>query len=591
MIRVIQPLLESAMQHHQAGRLQEAEALYRQVLDAEPEHAQAMQLLGWAVFQSGRAQEALEVIRRAIAIDQNRAESHYSLGAILAELKRHAEAAQAYQRALQQRPDFPEAAYNLAAVLHAMGDSQGAIAAYEQTLRLRPSWAEAHNNLANILQQQGRLDEAEAAFRQAVALQPHFAQAWYNLGNALRQRGRRSQAIDAFHQALAAQPSYPEAYNNLGNTLNDDGQLGQATVAYRQALALRPVYPEVYRNLAKVLFNQDRVEDAISLCRQGLRLCPDEPELHATLSILLLQRGEYPEAWREYEWRVKATEPLFPNPRFSQTMWDGSDLAGRRILLHPEGGYGDALHFVRYCPVVARRGGRVRLLCQPDLLRLFESVGGVEQVAAVNQPWPEFDVHCPLLSVPLRVGTTLQSIPAEVPYLHPQPKERQQWQSRLAALGRRLNVGLVWSGDPGHDTNINRAVPIAELAALGQVPSVRLFSLQKGPPGQQRLQLPQGMEVTDWTAQLHDWADTAALTDNLDVIVTVDTAMAHLAGALAKPVWVLLPRIGEWRWLSRRTDSPWYPTMRLFRQSTRGDWTGPIRQIVQALQEWVQQRG
>jgi len=307
------------------------------------------------------------------------------------------------------------------------------------------------------------------------------------------------------------------------------------------------------------------------------------PDGHWNLALALLVQGHFPEGWEEYEWRWKTKGLLSPRQLLPQPLWDGRPLAGRAILLHAEQGLGDTIQFIRYLPLVAQRGGRVIVECQPELQRLVQAMTPDIPVLARGQPLPDFAFQCPLLSLPKALGTTLATIPATVPYLHADAQNVQMWRDRLAGHGSALKVGLIWAGNPHHKNDRNRSVKLASLAPLAQVPGVQFYSLQKGAAAAQAKTPPPGMDLIDRTDDLQDFADTAAMIANLDLVIAVDTSVVHLAGALAKPVWTLLPYCPDWRWLLKRQDSPWYPTMRLFRQPEIGDWDSVIQQLAAAL--------
>jgi tetratricopeptide (TPR) repeat protein len=510
----IQQTFDLALQLHQAGRLQEAERLYRQVLAQQPEHVDALHLLGVTAAQLGRGDVAVDLLRRAIAL----------------------------------RPNFADAYSNLANALTSNGQLDQAVTACRQAIDLNPNLPEAHNNLGNALKDKGEIDQAIAAHRQAIALNPRLAEAHYNLGNALRDKGELGKAIAAYRQAIAVKPNYVDAHVNLGDALKEQGQLDEAIAAFRQAIVLRPGFAEVHSNLA----------------------------------LALLTRGHFQEGWQEFEWRWKCEDsPALGN--LAQPLWEGRPLEGRTILLHAEQGLGDAIQFIRYLPLVEQRGGRLVILCHTQLQRLFQANAGRWQVVTQAQPLPAFDLHCPLVSLPRVFGTNLGNIPKESPYLHADAEEARKWQDRLAKHSPLVKVGLVWAGRPAHTNDRNRSMKLARLAPLGQAPGVRFFSLQKGEAAAEAKTPPLGMELVDWTQELKDFADTAALIANLDLVIAVDTAVAHLAGAMGKPVWTLLPFVPDWRWMLQRQDSPWYPTMRLFRQPCRGDWDSVIARVVDAL--------
>jgi len=577
----IQQTFDLAIQHHQSGRLAAAEPLYREILAQQPDHADSLRMLGVLAHQAGRNDLAVDWLRRAIAIKPDWPEACYDLGVILQAGGQLDQAIAAYRQAIARKADYPEAYGNLGVALKAKGCLDEAIAAYRQALALKPNHPKALNNLAMALQEKGQLDQAIAAYHQAIALVPNHAEAYYNLGTALQAAGQLDQAIAAWRQTLIFKPNYPEALNNLGVAMTNQGQLDQAIAACRQAIAVKPNFAGAYYNLGVALANAGQLAPAIAAFQQAIALVPDYAEAHCSLALALLVRGDLAQGWEEYEWRLAV--PAYGAQRgFPQRQWDGSDPAGKTILLHPEGALGDALQFVRFVPMMQGRGARLILECPPPLLPLFASMTGIDQCVARGQPLPPFDWHCPLQSLPRIFRITLDNIPNAVPYLFA-PKERvRRWAARVPTDGQ-LNVGLVWAGSVGGHRWRSQTVEIFQpLAAL---PGVRFFSLQKGPAATQAP--PDGLHLIDYTAELHDFADTAALVQQLDLVITVDTSMAHLAGALAKPVWVLIPAISDFRWLLERTDSPWYPTMRLFRQPCNdGQWGRVTMCVAQALSVW-----
>lgn len=511
----IEQTIGLAMQHHQAGRLQQAEAMYRQVLAKQPGHADVLYLLGILAGQTGRNDEAVELLRRVIT--------------------------------------------------------------------LTPGFAEAHFHLGNALSTRGEFGEAVGAYRQALALNPRYPEAWNNLGNALRGKRELEAAVGAFEQAVALRPTYGQAYCNMGPVLQDLGRVEEAIAACRRAVELKPDLMEAHGNLGNALKAQGRWDEADAAFRQAIALNPALPECHFNLAILMLLRGEFAQGWREYEWRSQFKD--FPKPArvFTQRQWDGSDLVGRTIMLQTEQGFGDTFQFMRYVPLVAARGGRVLVACHQEMRQVLEGAEGVAGWVGEGEALPAFDVYCPLLSLPLAFGTALASIPATVPYLRADEGKIAHWGRKLGGDKRCLRVGLVWAGRAAHENDRNRSMSLAALAPLGQVPGVRFYSLQKGEAGLEAQRPPEGLDVVDWTAELEDFSDTAGLIGQLDLVIAVDTAVVHLAGALGKAVWTLLPLVPDWRWMLEREDSPWYPTMRLFRQRASGDWAGVVRRVCEAL--------
>jgi tetratricopeptide (TPR) repeat protein len=550
----IEQTFQLALRHHQSGRMAEAEALYRQILAADSRHAGALHFLGIIAHQVGRNDAAESLIRQAIA----------------------------------SNPNLPDAFSNLGTVLKELGRLDEAIATYGQAIALKPNYAEAHYNLSNALRENGRLDEAIAACRQAISLNPKYPDAVVNLGNLLKTKGQLHEAIATFRQAIALQPADIKAYSNLGNALCDKGQLDEAIAVHRQAIALKPDYPEAHYNLGTALNEKGELDQAVATYSQAIALKPDYPGAHYNRAHALLKLGDLAAGFAEYEWRWKCADFAGARRHFTQPQWDGGPLEGRTILLHAEQGFGDAIQFIRYLPLVARCGGKIIIECHPELQRLLQTAAADSPVVATGHTLPAFDLHCPFLSLPRLFGTNLTNIPKDVPYLHANAADVEVWRKRLADQSASLKVGLAWAGRPTHQNDRNRSLKLGTFAPLAQLAGVRFVSLQKGEAAAEAKSPPEGMELLDAGPELKDFADTAALVAALDLVIAVDTSVVHLAGALGKPVWVLLPFAPDWRWLLNRDDSPWYPTMRLIRQQRRMEWepvVASIREELNALAE------
>src|SRR5438128_718117 len=436
------------------------------------------------------------------------------------------------------------------------GKLEDAIASYRLALALKPDYAEAHKNLGIALWEQGKLAEAIACFRQALTLKPDYAEAHNNLGIALWEQGKLAEAIACYFQALALKPNFVEAHYNLGSALYQQLLLEEAAACYRQALALRPDYVEAHNNLGDVLLDQGKVAEAIACFRQALALKPDYVHAHSGLGLALLSAGDLSRGFTEYEWRwrVKEFERQCAGLILPQPFWDGSEFNGRTILLYAEQGFGTTIQFIRYAPLVARRGGRVIVACQPELVRLLASVAGIAQVVSEREPLPDFDLYAPLLRLPRIIGTTLETIPSQCPYLSPPESGSVKVK---ATPDVNLQVGIVWAGSPIHRNDRNRSCPLSYFLELAELPGVAVYSLQKQPMAAGLGEVIPGMPVHNLSGQIGDWADTAAAICQLDLVVTVDTGVAHLAGALGRAVWVLLPNVGAyWRWVGGREDSP-----------------------------------
>jgi tetratricopeptide (TPR) repeat protein len=487
-----------------------------------------------------------------------------------------------YREILRQAPDHADALHLLGLVAHQRGDQAEAIRLIGRALRLNPANAAYANSLGLARLALGELAAAEAAFARATGIDPALAEAHNNLGNARMARGDAVGAVAAYECAIAHRGDYAEAHANLAAALRRSGDLAAAEAAAERALAIRPGYVGALCTLGLIRHEQGEYEAALGVYDRALALDPEHATTRANRATLLLLLGRMEEGWREYEWRWRAQGFTTKARHMGRPMWDGSELGGRTILIHAEQGLGSAIQFVRYAPLVAARGGRVILECQPPLARLFASLAGqgVEAIVRKGERLPGFDVQAPLMSLPRLFATTLTTIPNEVPYLATEEGLRALWRGRLAHLPTP-RVGLVWAGNPNHANDRNRSLPARLLEPLLAIPGLSFVDLQVGAAAAQSAELPRSALAAP--GEISDFADTAAIVAELDLVISVDTAVAHLAGALAKPVWLLLPFVGEWRWLRARTDTPWYPTMRLFRQQSSGDWEGVVDAAGEAL--------
>ena len=533
-------VLQKAIGAHRDGHLDKAERLYRTVLKRDPRDAIALNDLGVLLVQRGQKEPAEELIHAAVII----------------------------------KPDYAEAHANLGTLLRQKGETDAAIVAFKRAVAAKPDYADAHCNLALALEKKGDTDEALAAFERAIEIRPDHAEAQFGRANALKAKGRGEEAIAGYRAAIALKPDYAAAQARLGIALTHAGEVDEAIAAYRLAIDCKLQSPEVYSNLALTLLEKDETDAAIAEFRQALMQAPNWPHAHFGLSLALLKKGEHAEGWREYEWRWKgAIEKVEPRD-LPKPQWQGEDLAGKTLLLYAEQGLGDTLQFVRFVSSLAERGGRVLLEVPGKLFSLLRMSGVAENLLPAGAALPEFDFHLPLLSVPAVVGLAEETIPADVPYLAADPARVARWHERLPVGGFR--VGIVWQGFPNADIDKGRSIPLRCFAPLAAVRGVRLISLQKNYGLDQLEALPDGMRVetlgADFDAGPGAFLDTAAVMAELDLIITSDTSVAHLAGALGRPVWVVLKTNPDWRWLQDREDSAWYPTARLFRQRMRGDW-------------------
>jgi tetratricopeptide (TPR) repeat protein len=641
--------LRHAAAHHRRGQLCDAEALYRQILDTQPGHFDALHLCGVLMQQRGLPEKAVGLIGAALSVNASSAPAHSNYGLVLAALGRTEEALAAYDRAIALKPDYAEALYNRGNALTALGRLGDALASFERAIAIRSDYATAMTSRAQVLQRLGRAQDAldgieralalksdggalalhgrllrelnrnqdalasftravefapddadtliargntyydmksfEAAladYESALSLRPDAAPIYNNRGNALRELGRSAEAINAFGRALALKPGYAEAYNNRGNAQLDLNRPSAALADYERALALKPDFVDALVNRGSALRYLNRPDDALDSFDHAIALSPELAEAHWNRALTCLSVGDFDEGWRGYEWRWRRNASEMAPRDFAQPQWYGKDLEGRTILLHAEQGFGDTIQFIRYLPMVLAKGGKV-ILEIPDALKpLVGQIDGVIAMVSRGQALPPFDLHCPLLSLPLAFGTTLTDVPAPVRYLRAPPERVEQWRACLPR-GEVPRVGLVWSGKPTHKNDHNRSIALARLAPLLLKPDFQFVSLQKEYSDADRASLRKFPALVRLHDTLSDFADTAAVVAALDLVIAVDTAVAHLAGAMGKPVWILLPAIGDWRWMVEREDSPWYPSARLFRQPHIGDWGSVISRVGREL--------
>ena len=607
-------MAQQAMALQQQGRLGDAERLYRAVLDRDRNHFAALYGLAVIRNQRGAADEAVRLMRRALNQNPGLAGAHNDLGSMLDAAGRPDEAIDRYKRALALDPRLAAAETNLGRALNALGRHDEAVAHHAQALALKPDFADAHNNLGVALHALGRHAEAAAHFERAIALEPGFAQALNNLGNTARAQHRHADALRHYAAALALRPGYAEAHYNAGNALQALDRYDEAIAAYERAAALKPDHAEALNNLGNTLQALNRHDEAIQRFEQALAVKPDYAEAHNNLgnSLQALNRheqaierhaqaralqpdcvaaqwneglarlvvGDFKTGWEHYEGRWGTSQP---RRDFAEPHWRGEvALAGKTILLHAEQGLGDTLHFARYVPMVAALGAGIVLEVQKPLVPLLQGLPGVTAIRARGETLPPFDCHCPLLSLPLAFGTTFDTIPRDVPYLAAAPERVARWRPVIeqAAAPR---IGVVWAGNPANRFDRRRTMPLRHLLPLLRMPGARFFALQKDLRAGDRELLQTVPDVTVLSERLEDFADTAAVVSQLDLVITICTSVAHLAGGLGRPMWVTLPFSSDFRWFRDRPDSVWYPTARLFRQPAIGDWDSVVERVRDAL--------
>ena len=557
------------------GALEEAAREYRAVLELTPRDADAQYNQGIISQSRGELAEAAEAFRQTLARRPQHAEALSNLGAVLQQQEHFAGAAEALRGAIALKPELAEAYSNLGGNLWWQGDLAGAEANCRRAIELKPWLAEAHSNLGHVLEDQGDLEAALQCYQRAIALHPERAAAHKDLGGNFWRQGDLARAEETCRKAIELDPKFAEAYGNLGHVLTDRGDLEGALMCYRQAMALKSEPVEAHSEL-----RANHWKGGDMAAEESYRLRPSAGQFLYYGGLVHLLRGEFSKGWANYEYRWQTRRLRRTQRDFTEPLWRGEALHGERILLHAEQGLGDTIQFARYVSMVAARGGEVVLEAQPELCRLLAGIEGATEVIARGDPLPEFEWQCPLLSLPLAFRTELAGIPAWVPYVTADAVEVAKWSRRLAK--EKLRVGLVWAGNPKHLRDTQRSIKLEQLEPLGRVDAA-FYSLQKGLAAVGPPCALAGMEMSNLGPELKDFADTAAVLAALDLVVTVDTAVAHLAGALGKPVWILLAHSPDWRWLLGREDSPWYPSARLFRQPSLGDWDSVITRMAVEL--------
>ncbi len=613
--------LADALRLHRAGNLAEAESLYLGILAVAPECADALHLLGLIAYQRGNNMLAVEYIEKAVAINPSVSIYHNNLGSAFMNLEQTETAMRCFRKAVGLDPDYAEAYNNMGNALRRRGENKKAAKQYMKALELNPGHVPALNNLANLLKGEGRVDDAIMHYRRAIKLQPDIAETHFNLGNALKERGDLQGAEEHYRKAVSISPDFAEAYNNLANILKKQKRYDEAAALYRRAVSINPDFAEAYANLGDTCREQGALEEAVRQCRRAIglnpdsehayinlgntfldmgdlqkaveqynraiALKPDSADAHYNRGLVLLMKGEFGEGWKEYGWRFKSAEISgdIGCSNADVPEWDGSPLNGRSVLVRAEQGLGDHIQFVRYIPLIKALGGRVIYECGRSLIRLFENFKGIDVLS--ETPYgpgrgEKPDAYISLLSLPAVFGTTIDTIPADIPYLSVDRYAAGQWKHRINS--NAFKVGLVWAGNPEHRNDRNRSCRLRDFEPLAAVPGIEFFSLQKGVTvTEDDHTAAASLHLVDIAESLGDFYDTAAVMENLDLVISVDTAVAHLAGALGRPVWTLLPFVPDWRWMLKREDTPWYPTMRLFRQERRGEWAAVMKRIAVEL--------
>jgi tetratricopeptide (TPR) repeat protein len=568
---------EEAVALHRQGRLPQAQAIYKAILEAHPRHHDALHLLGVAAYQDGNYQIAADLIDRAIELNPDNAAYYCNRGNALQEQRRFPAAVADYDKAIAIKPDYALAHCNRGNALKAMKQFHAAVASYDQAIGVNPNFAEAHSYRGTALRELKQLDAAVASYDRAIAIKPDYAEAHGDRGNVLRELKHMDAAVASYDRAIAIKPDYAEAFYNRGNALKETAQLDAAVASYDRAIAINPDYAEACFNRGNALKEKALLNAAVASYDQAIAIKPDYVTACWNRSLALLLNGELERGWEAYEWRWEEPDHKKFLRGFIRPLWLGeSSLHGKTILLHGEQGLGDTIQFCRYSPLVAAQGARVIIEVPKALVAIMQGLDGVSRVVEHGKALPAFDYHCPMLSLPLALKTRLETIPNSVPYLHGDKGRIELWKSRLG-VQTRPRIGLAWSGSMAHKNDRDRSIALSLM--LPYLPSnFEYVSLQREV---RDVDIPalQASQIRHYGDEINDFADTAALCELMDVVVGVDTSAAHLSGALGRPTWILLPHIPDWRWMLGRDDSPWYPSAKLYRRGRDVDWAEVLDRV------------
>ena len=561
------------------ARLRDALAAFAQALSVKPNYVEALYNRACVLREVGRPREALADFDRVLATKANQAEVHNHRGVALMDLGRASEALAAFERAVAIRPDYAVALNNRANALQELHRPQEALASYDRALAARPDYVEALYNRGAALRKLQRPAEALASYEATLALRSDHVDALINRGVVLRELQRPAEALASYEAVLSLRPNDAEVLYNRGAALRDLQRPAEALASYDRALAIKPDHVDALNNRGLALVDLQRTAEAIASYDRAIALRPDFTEAHWNRGWARLLLGDFDRGLPELEWRWGIEEVAPWRRNFAPPLWLGEmPLTGKTILLHGEQGFGDDLQFVRYVPRVAELAREVILEVPAALTGLFSRIAGPAAIIPRGAELPAFDCHCPLASLPLAFKTRLDTIPSATPYLSVAEERLAKWRARLPQSSKR-RVGVVWAGSQKFRGDQTRSIGLARLAALLAAPGIEFFGLQKDLRPGDRESMQAYPQLTHLGDAIEDFDDTAAIISLLDLVISSDTSVVHLVGALGKPIWILLQYAPDWRWLQARSDNPWYPTARLFRQPTPGDWSSVIEAV------------
>ena len=570
------------------GQIEEAEKLYRSVLEASDCHPQALYSLGIIAHRRGRLTEAIKYVSDAISSKSDLPKFHNTLGLLLEAAGQNRQAVTAYENAVKLKPDYVEAWLNMAIAFLGDGKFAEGAGCAKKVIELMPNQAMAYNALGYCQQQMGNLQDAAVCYRKAVQLKPDFAEAYNHLGVLLNEQGNYIEAVDSFKKALRIDPNYVEVYNNMAIAKKALCAFDEAIDLYRKAAEINPTFFEAFNNLANSLRDKGLCDEAIENYNRAIEINPNDYNAYRNRSLALLLNGNLHEGFKQYQHQRQLSLNIQTNRHdCKKPRWDGTPINGKTLLIHFEHGYGDNIQLIRYLPMVKKLGVTVLFEAPKPMLSLLRNFPGIDhliEAGADRGVREDFDFYTALMDLPAIFETTLTTIPLNVPYLFADKEKTEKWKKRLDTCCYK--AGIVWAGKPSHSNDLNRSCSLNSFAALAGIKNLKLFSLQKDKAASQ-VGMVDNFKIENLSDHLTDFCETAAVIENLDLVISVDTSVLHLAGAMGKPAWGLLPFSPDWRWLLEREDSPWYPTIKLFRQKTFGDWKDVFERVKSELKNIV----
>ena len=634
MIMDIEKRLDQAVAFHQAGQLSKAERLYQQVLADNPRNADALHLLGVVAYQVGRHEIAVNLITHAIEIDPQQVEAYNNLGIVFKEQKKseksiqtyhkaieinpdHAEAhynlgnayqeqgkseksIQAYHKAIKIQPDYAEVYNNLGIVFKEQGKSEKSIQAYHKAIEIKPNYAEVYNNLGIVFKEQGKLEKSIQAYHKAIEIKPNYAEAYNNLGNAYQGQGKSEKSIQAYHKAIEIKPNYMQVYNNMGNAYQEQGELELAIQAYHKAIKIQPTHIEAYNNMGNAYQEQGELKPAIQAYHKAIKIQPNFAEAHNNLGQILLLLGNFHQGWEEYEWRWQCRNSPAGERNFPQPLWNGSNLHGKSILVWTEQGIGDEIMFANLLDSLKKIGTNIIVECEKRLVPFFQrSFPEIQFAPRENPPNSrllnsDIDYQIPIGSLGQWLRTDEDSFKQNrQSYLTTCAEKSEQIQKRYQSLADdNILVGISWKsiGIKQRQT-LSKSTALKDWTSILSQRDCHFINLQYGDtePELEQFQAVTGLRIyhDQEIDPLQNLDDFAAQVSALDLVISTSNTTAHIAGALGKRVWTLLPYMPDWRWMLNRNDTLWYPCMRLFRQHTIGDWNDVFQRVGLALEQYV----